>query len=119
MIHDPVMGVMGYFGEDEFAKFAEELIVTKNCIINAYALKTGKSREEISALMAAETWYTGEEAVNAGFCDEILFGENDSNAVITDFSRYRNMPKSLLNSRTPAAAVKHKPMKNQTDKGSE
>ena len=117
MIHDPAMGVMGYFGEEEFAKFAEELTVTKNCIINAYMLKTGKSREEISELMAAETWLTGEEAVGAGFCDEILFDENKNNAVITDFSRYRNIPVTLLNSRTPAAAVKHIQNHDQNKKG--
>jgi ATP-dependent protease ClpP protease subunit len=115
MIHDPVMGVMGYFGEEEFARFAGELTVTKNCIVNAYALKTGKSRDEISALMAAETWYTGEEAVRAGFCDEILFSENNNKAVIADFSRYRNMPKALLNSRTPAAAVEHTENKKEKE----
>jgi ATP-dependent Clp protease protease subunit len=34
-----------------------------------YAARTGMKAEEVAALMDAETWYTGQEAVDAGFAD--------------------------------------------------
>jgi ATP-dependent Clp protease protease subunit len=36
-----------------------------------YAAKTGKSADEIKAWMDAETWFTGQEAVDAGFIDRV------------------------------------------------
>jgi membrane-bound ClpP family serine protease len=40
-------------------------------IANQYAAKTGMKREDIAALMDAETWLTAEEAVSQGFADSI------------------------------------------------
>lgn len=109
MVHDPAMGVYGYYRAGEFTKLAEELQVIKNCIVNAYALKTGKDKEEISAIMEAATWYDGETAVANGFCDELMFEEVQTevenaakiivNSVSMDISGFRNIPASLLNSR--------------------
>lgn len=106
MIHDPAMGVYGYYRAEEFIKLAEELQVIKNCIINAYILKTGKNKEEISAIMEAETWYDGKTAVEHGFCDELMFEEIQTdiensgkvivNSVLMDISNFQNIPNSLL-----------------------
>ena len=127
MIHDPKMGVMGYYSAEEFVKLSEELAVIKQSIINGYALKTGKDEMEISELMSASTWYDGKQAVDSGFCDEIMFAEVHTevedashvvvNSVSFDLARYPNIPTALLNSRTPAAAVKH--ISNQNQKGVE
>jgi len=92
MIHDPALTLWGRFEADDFVKFKNELEVVKNCIVNAYAMKTGKPKEELAALMAAETWLTGEEAVEAGFCDEVLFADSEAVAVVADVSRYKNPP---------------------------
>jgi len=125
MIHDPKMGVLGYFSAEEFVKLSEELAVIKQSIINGYALKTGKDEAEISALMSAATWYDGKQAVDNGFCDEIMFAEvettveDDSHVVVNsvafDLEQYPTIPKALLNSRTPAAAVEH--IQTQNKKG--
>jgi len=48
-------------------------------LADAYVKKTGKSAEEIKALMDAETWFFGQEMVDAGFVDEIV-GTPDQNA---------------------------------------
>jgi len=45
----------------------------KESIINAYAFKTGLSRNRISKLMSDETWLNAKKAVELGFADEILF----------------------------------------------
>ena len=71
MIHDPSTIAMGN------AKDMEKAITTlnevKESIINAYAAKTGLSRNRISKLMSDETWLNAKKAVELGFADEILF----------------------------------------------
>lgn len=71
MIHDPSTIAMGN------AKDMEKAIMTlnevKESIINAYAFKTGLSRNRISKLMSDETWLNAKKAVELGFADEILF----------------------------------------------
>jgi ATP-dependent Clp protease protease subunit len=47
----------------------------KESIINAYQLKTGKSRDEISRLMDEETWMSAEKAISLGFADGMLYEE--------------------------------------------
>ena len=108
MIHDPKMGVLGYYSAEEFVKLSEELTVIKQSIINGYALKTGKDATEISELMTKATWYDGKQAVESGFCDEIMFGEVETeienasrivvNSVPFDLARYPSIPTALLNS---------------------
>lgn len=71
MIHDPSTIAMGN------TKDMEKAIITlnevKESIINAYAAKTGLSRNRISKLMSDETWLNAKKAVELGFADEILF----------------------------------------------
>ncbi len=109
MIHNPQMGVRGYYEAEDFVKLSEELAVIKQSIINAYCLKTGKDESEISALMDKETWLDGKQAVESGFCDELMFNNvqtevEDANHVVVNsvpfsLSEYVNIPKSLLNCR--------------------
>jgi ATP-dependent Clp protease protease subunit len=47
----------------------------KESIINAYAAKTGLSRNRISKLMSDETWLNAKKALELGFADEILFAD--------------------------------------------
>ena len=73
MIHDPSTIAMGN------AKDMEKAITTlnevKESIINAYAAKTGLTRNRISKLMSDETWLNAKKAVELGFADEILFAD--------------------------------------------
>jgi hypothetical protein len=73
MIHDPSTIAMGN------AKDMEKAITTlnevKESIINAYAAKTGLSRNRISKLMSDETWLNAKKAVELGFADEIMFAD--------------------------------------------
>ena len=54
------------------------MVKTNNEMADIYAERCGKSAEECMELMKAETWYTAEEAREAGFVDEIIAGtDND------------------------------------------
>jgi len=127
MIHDPACFAYGYFSSSEFEKGKTMLDKVKQGIVNAYSQKTGKDKQEISDLMTAETWYTGDEAVTNGFCDEVMFDDSEDgktpapvDSSVLNFAIYRNCPTELLNSRTPAAAVEHiSNTQNQNKKGVE
>lgn len=108
MIHDPAMTVWDTFTAEEFEKMAEELRVIKQSIINTYAMKTGRDEKEISDFMSDEKWWTGDEAVANGFCDEIMFEESKTvvenanrivvNSVPINIAQFKTIPKTLLNS---------------------
>lgn len=103
MIHNPWSFAWG--DANEMRKMADTLDTIKDGIMNAYIEKTGKSKDELSALMDAETWYTGDKAVENGFCDEVMFDPapvqnamNGSfmivNSVSHDLSKFKNLPKA-------------------------
>lgn len=108
MIHDPAMTVWDTFRAEDFEKMADELKVIKQSIVNTYAMKTGMGADDIAALMSDEKWWTGDEAVENGFCDELMFEEastvieNSSKIVVNstpiDISAFKTVPKVLLNS---------------------
>lgn len=70
MIHKP-WGVQG--GDAEaMRRYAELLDKVEGTLVQAYVDKTGKTAEDIHALLAKETWMDGSEAVAAGFADELI-----------------------------------------------
>lgn len=106
MIHDPAAGIIGYYKADELKKIADELETIKQSIVNCYMTVTDKPEEEIKSLMADETWYTGEEAVEAGFCTAVMFTEVETeaidaekiivNSVPINLGAFHTVPKELL-----------------------
>ncbi len=70
MIHNPATVAMG--DHNDMTKAIEMLDEVKNSIINAYATKTGLSRNKLSKLMEDETWMDAGKAVELHFADEIL-----------------------------------------------
>ena len=80
-LHDPMTVAMGNASDME--KAITTLNEIKESIINAYAYKTGLSRNKIAKLMSDETWMNARKAVELGFVDEILFigSEGDLNDV--------------------------------------
>ena len=69
MIHNPLTSVGGY--AEDLRKTADILDVVKESIINAYE-STGKSREELSDMMNAETYMDANTTVQEGFATEVL-----------------------------------------------
>ena len=75
MVHNPSTAVIGNTKEMQAAiQMLEEV---KDSIINAYELKTGLPRQQLSDLMDAESWMNAKKAVELGFADKILFANED------------------------------------------
>lgn len=70
MIHKPWGGHVG--DADDMREYADLLDKVEGTLIQAYARKSGKSVEEIAALLKQTTWMDGNEAVAAGFADLVL-----------------------------------------------
>lgn len=69
MIHDPYGGVLGT--ADDMRAQAELLDKVKGQILDAYQRKSKTARKQLDAWMKAETWFTGQEAVDAGLADKV------------------------------------------------
>lgn len=69
MIHDPSTWASGTV--EDLQHTAEVLSSLRNTLADEYARKTGKTREEMLAVMAAETWLNAKDAVEQGFADRI------------------------------------------------
>ena len=71
MAHNPWTNACG--DTRDMQKAIALLDEVKESIINAYQIKTGMSRQQLSELMDAETWMNAYRAKELGFCDEVLF----------------------------------------------
>lgn len=95
MIHNPAGGT---FGEsEEMRKMADLLDDIRDNIANIYAAKTGKPRDEILALMAAETWFTAAQAAEAGFVDEITEAVPLAACAFSRLKKFSAVPAHLTN----------------------
>ncbi len=75
MIHNPSTAVIGNTKEMQAA--IQMLDEVKESILNAYELKTGQPRQQLSDLMDAESWMNAKKAVEMGFADKILFANEN------------------------------------------
>jgi ATP-dependent protease ClpP protease subunit len=82
MMHKGWSGTEG--NADDHRKSADMLDTHDNVLVGEYVKKTGKSETEIRAMLAAETWMTGKEAVAYGLADEA--SENETALDALDFS---------------------------------
>ena len=69
MIHNPWTFAAG--DADDLREQADLLDKIGDSLASTYARRTGKSAEEIQTLLAAETWFTAQEAVDAGFATAV------------------------------------------------
>ena len=75
MIHDPFILAIGNAGE--LRKEADNLDKIRDAIIATYRWVSSKSVDDLSAMMAAETWMNADEAIAAGLATEKIGATND------------------------------------------
>lgn len=69
MVHNASSGLFG--DAEDLRAVADVLDKIDASIVAAYALRTGKTEDEVRALMAADSFLTADEAVELGFADEV------------------------------------------------
>jgi ATP-dependent Clp protease protease subunit len=85
-IHDPMSGAQGY--AKDLRKVADMLDVVKEAIMNAYQLKTGKSRAKLSEMMDNETLMDARAAIKEGFATGMLYSEPKAAEAEMVFTRH-------------------------------
>lgn len=105
MIHNPWNLAIG--DAAAMRKEADNLDRVKAAIVTVYAAKTGRSEGELSALMDAETWMTGQEAVESGFATHLGPAVQASALLQPDLSimNFTNLPDALRRQTQPSAAA--------------
>jgi len=95
MLHNPWSVALG--DAAEMREQAELLDKIQSGIVNAYVAKSGQTPEQVQEWMDAETWFTAQEAKDAGFVDEITDAHQMA-ASANKFDRlakFRNAPSNL------------------------
>lgn len=94
MVHRP-WGIQG--GDaDEMRRYAELLDKVESNLVSAYTKKTGLSDDEVREMLAAETWFTGPEAVERGFADQLAEPLTAAASLQSHrMKEFANMPESL------------------------
>lgn len=113
MIHNPMTIAIG--DSEEMKKAGAMLDEVKESIMNAYEIKTGMDRSQLSQLMNAESWFNARKAVELGFADEMM--ENRERAEGKDFGLTAGImfsraavTNSLLNKLIPKPEEKRTPV---------
>lgn len=76
MIHNASTCAAGDYRDMQHT--ADVLQTVNTAIMQAYIAKTGKSEDELKAMMDRETWLTANQCLEAGFADEIIKDEKQS-----------------------------------------
>lgn len=96
MIHNAWTFASG--NRDDLRAAAEQLEGVDASIAKIISARSSLSPEEVAEAMAAETWYTAEDAERAGMCDEIVETSGRVEARIDGrvAARFRNMPQGVF-----------------------
>lgn len=105
MIHDAWGVAVG--NSADMRTMADLLETTSGSITDVYAARTKNARPQLRTWMEDETWFTGQEAVDAGFADEM---DQLKVAAHVDLSgkKFRHLPSALaakVNDTPPPASV--------------
>jgi ATP-dependent Clp protease protease subunit len=80
MIHQPFGGVYGQAADIEIQ--AEEILKTKDTLVNIMAKCTGQTPDKIREDSERDRFFDAQQAVAYGICDEVIGIEPDSQAAV-------------------------------------
>ena len=88
-----------YGNKHELRSQADVMDKVDQELVDSYMARTGKKEDEVRAWMDAETWFTAEQCVEAGFADSIKTASKDDKdgkkaMARWDLSGYANAPKA-------------------------
>lgn len=114
MLHKPLVGVYGNVTELE--RMIDILDKIESQMISIYAKKTKKTRVELAKILSDETYFTAEEAIEAGLADRVMDATDESRylaASIIENSNFKRMPQ--MKSTTELVKEKLKKLTNNAD----
>ncbi len=103
MVHNAWGMAMG--NGAEMRRIADLLDSVTGSLIDTYSARSKMPRDQVMALMDAETWMPAQEAVDKGFADKIVEGAKVAARAITRPEAYKHIPEQLRPNR--AAAAEH------------
>lgn len=77
---------------DDMRETADILDKIDSSIVGIYTARTGKSEEDVRAMLEAETWLSANEAKDAGFADSV-----SANVAATASFELENLPETIRN----------------------
>ncbi|MGG4691342.1 ClpP-like prohead protease/major capsid protein fusion protein [Proteus mirabilis] len=105
MIHKP-WGV-SWGDANDMREYADLLDKLENVLIPAYVAKTGKTTEEITAMLEQETWLDGDECVEQGFADKVIEPVKAMASLTSKrIEEFSSMPSAIKNQITPKNTTK-------------
>ncbi|MCO7050284.1 ATP-dependent Clp protease proteolytic subunit [Proteus terrae] len=105
MIHKP-WGV-SWGDANDMREYADLLDKLENVLIPAYVAKTGKTTEEITAMLEQETWLDGDECVEHGFADKVIEPVKAMASLTSKrIEEFSSMPSTIKNQITPKNVTK-------------
>lgn len=78
MIHGALGFLYGYYNVKDLKDATKQLDAGTKAAVNALAEASGNTVENVRTWVDKETWYTGQEIVDAGFADEVIEDENST-----------------------------------------
>jgi ATP-dependent protease ClpP protease subunit len=77
MVHPVRMGIFDYADAQTLQQYLDALSTIRENIVTLYAKKTGRDMDEVAAWMDATSWWTGTQAKENGFVDELVDEETE------------------------------------------
>jgi ATP-dependent Clp endopeptidase proteolytic subunit ClpP len=122
MIHDPLGMVAG--NAEDMRTYADELDRQRDILVNIYVARSKRSADDVKAIMAAETYFSAADAVEAGFADAVAEPMTLAACALKsdDLARLIRAPATIRAQRSNLAAPAASPskghdMSKETDSG--
>ena len=90
MLHNPYAAVEG--DDEDFARQSEMLAKLKSSMVSAYAQRSGKSEDEIKAILKNETYLNAQQSVEMGLAKRIA----GSPVIGRAFAKVKSMPHGVV-----------------------
>ncbi len=115
MIHDP--SVVAWGNERDLLDAINLLRACKESILNVYAKRCRKEREDVAAMMTATTWMDAQTALDNGFIDIIVSDEqtgaltNSAQSRVADLKEAKEKVQAWIDRHTPQKPQLSRPVR--------
>lgn len=93
MIHEPWGIAVGH--QEDLRKTADWLGKINAAAMESYIEKSGQPKQKIAQWLSDETWFTADEAIEAGLADEVLAATTPKQLTTREPFQFKNPPSQL------------------------